>query len=240
MKSKQLSRPITIAIDGYSSCGKSTLAKYIAQHFNIMYIDSGAMYRAVAYYFLTHGIDLADNEAVERALCLVDIAFDTVDNSPITCLNGQNVEDQIRSLEVSSIVSLVAAMPPVRKLLVNCQRKMAGSKSIVMDGRDIGTVVFPHADVKLFLTARHDVRVERRFNELMAKGKIVDRASISKNLEERDHIDSSREDSPLIQAEDAILIDNSDWTLLEQQAKVLDIIYRILSTKMPIHQLEKN
>ena len=214
--------PINIAIDGYSSCGKSTLAKDLAKALNYTYIDSGAMYRAVTLYILNN--DLVKGEEifdVKKALANINIQFKFENELNITYLNGVNVEQAIRGMHVSENVSVVAAIPEVRRKLVEHQQGLGSSKSVVMDGRDIGTVVFPDAELKIFVTADIEVRTKRRFEELTSQGVEVSYDEIKDNLHERDLIDSTREDSPLYQAEDAILIDNTYLSKEEQFNKVL-------------------
>ncbi len=203
----------TIAIDGYSACGKSTLARAMANALGYRYIDTGAMYRMVTLHFQRLGVDLADDEAVAHALEGVHLDF--VPGSNRALLNGEDVEDEIRSMAVSSFVSPVAAVSAVRRSIVPLQQKMGANGAIVMDGRDIGTVVFPGADLKLFVTADLETRTDRRLSELLAAGKSPSRAEVAANLLERDHIDSTRADSPLKQAADAIVLDNSQWSLPE-------------------------
>jgi CMP/dCMP kinase len=216
LKSKE---PLIIAIDGYSSCGKSTLAKQIAKELHYVFVDSGAMYRAVTLYFLENSIDIEDEKAILVALDHVNVTFRNIDGTNTTFLNGRNVETEIRSLKVSHLVSEVAAISAVRKKMVALQRQMSGSQGLVMDGRDIGTVVFPHAHIKFFITADPIVRAQRRFNELLAKNKKSDLHEVISNLEHRDKIDTEREDSPLKMAEDAILLDNTHFNI-EQQYEV--------------------
>lgn len=206
---------ITIAIDGYSACGKSTLAKAIAAELGYRFVDTGAMYRAVTLFFIRQNVDLKDPKAVQGALEKININFENVAGANHTFLNGEDVELEIRGMQVGELVSPVATISAVRRYIVPQQRRMGLDGGIVMDGRDIGTVVFPQADLKIFVIARMDVRVERRFNELAAQGKTVSRLEVQKNLEERDHIDSTRQDSPLVQAEDAILLDNSALSFQE-------------------------
>ncbi len=208
---------IVIAIDGYSSCGKSTLAKQLAKHLDIMYIDSGAMYRAVTLYFQQQDIDINDVHDVEVALENIHIAFKYIDDLNTTFLNGIDVEYEIRSLAVSQFVSEVAAIPTVRKKMVALQRDLAGKQSVVMDGRDIGTVVFPNADAKFFLTADPEVRAQRRYEELKAKNEEnISLEDVLINLRHRDEIDTTRSDSPLRKADDAILIDNTHLSKTQQ------------------------
>ncbi len=201
----------TIAIDGYSACGKSTLARALARRLGYSYIDTGAMYRAVTLYFQRNSIDPRDREAVLRAIPDIQIDFRPEDNHVL--LNGENVERQIRGLGVSQMVSPVAALSEVRRAMVNQQRQMGEEGGVILDGRDIGTVVFPDADLKLFVTADQDTRIDRRLSELISAGREVSREEVAKNLSERDYIDSHREDSPLKQADDAILLDNTDLNL---------------------------
>lgn len=215
---------ITIAIDGYSSCGKSTLAKDLAAQLGYGYVDSGATYRAVTLYFIEHQIDINDNAQVGNALQQIKIEFKNMDGVNVTFLNGKNVEDEIRKMYVSERVSPVAAISAVRRAMVQQQQAMGAAKGIVMDGRDIGTVVFPNAALKIFLTADPSVRAQRRLDELVAKGQDVHLRDIQLNLTERDRIDSSRTDSPLRQADDAVLIDNTNLSKREQMAMVLALV----------------
>lgn len=205
---------IIIAIDGYSSCGKSTLAKSLAARLRYTYIDSGAMYRAVTLHFLRQGTGLEDSEKVKAVLSGINIRFDQQNH---TLLNGEDVEKDIRKMEVSNYVSEVAAIPEVRRAMVQQQQEMGADKGIVMDGRDIGTVVFPRAELKIFLTADPEVRAQRRYQELREKGQANSLQEVKHNLEHRDHIDSTREDSPLRQAADAVIIDN---TLLDRSEQL--------------------
>jgi len=220
-------KKITIAIDGHSSCGKSTMAKNLAREVGYIYVDTGAMYRSVTLYALRHGLFEADGSvntaALEREMGNIHIAFrlNAETGLPDTWLNGECVEREIRSLEVSSHVSPIAAIGFVRHALVAQQQQMGKDKGVVMDGRDIGTVVFPDAELKIFVTASAEVRARRRYDELKAKGMEADYADILKNVEERDYIDSHREESPLVQAPDAILLDNSAMTIAEQQQWLL-------------------
>ena len=213
---------IIIAIDGHSSCGKSTLAKELAKALNYAYVDSGAMYRAVSLYFDQHNIDLSNKEQVANALTKITISFSNVNGKNTTFLNGANVENQIRSLAISNMVSEVAEISAVRKKMVDEQQNLGKDKGIVMDGRDIGSVVFPQAKLKLFVTADVKIRGIRRYEELLNKGFTVSLEEILDNLTKRDFIDSNREDSPLMQAEDAILLDNSHLSKEEQLKKVLN------------------
>lgn len=216
-------KKIVIAIDGFSSCGKSTMAKDLAKEIGYIYVDTGAMYRSVTLYAMHHGMFGADNSidtaALEKAMPQIKISFrlNAETGRPDTYLNGQLVEKDIRTMEVSSRVSPIAALPFVRKALVEQQQAMGKEKGIVMDGRDIGTVVFPDAELKVFVTASAEVRAQRRFNELKAKGMPADLQNILKNVQERDYIDSHREVSPLRKADDAVELDNSNMTIAEQK-----------------------
>lgn len=210
-----------IAIDGYSSCGKSTLAKSLSKVLNYSYVDTGAMYRAVTLYLIRQKIELSDLDSVRAVLTNIKIHFERIDGKNTTFLNDENVEAEIRKMYVSDLVSPVAAISAVRRKLVQQQQEMGKQKAIILDGRDIGTVVFPDAELKIFLTASPAERARRRYQELIAKGQEVSLEEISKNLQERDRIDSSREDSPLKQAEDAVLIDNTNLNQAEQLAMAL-------------------
>ena len=215
-------KKITIAIDGYSSCGKSTMAKDLAREVGYIYIDSGAMYRAVTLYCLENGLftpDGIDTEKLEAMMPNIRISFQLNPETqrPMTYLNGENVEERIRTMEVSTRVSPVAAIPFVREALVKQQQEMGQAKGIVMDGRDIGTVVFPDAELKIFVVASAEIRAQRRYDELKAKGQEASYEEILANVKERDYIDQNREVSPLRQAEDALLLDNSNLTIEEQK-----------------------
>jgi len=216
-------KKITIAIDGFSGCGKSSTAKQVAQKLGYRYIDSGAMYRAVTYYFLEHYINSSNPADVEKALKKIDISFHFNEKLQLseTYLNGTNVEAFIRNMRVTQHVSEVSAIPAVRIDLVNQQRKLGKKSGIVMDGRDIGTNVFPDAELKIFMTANTMIRAERRQKELLAKGQLVDLSTIEENLRKRDQIDAGRAENPLKKAEDAYEIDTSYLTLDEQIEKVL-------------------
>jgi len=216
-------RKIIIAIDGYSSCGKSTLATALAKRLHYLHIDSGAMYRAVTLYFMRHQINIHDRQDVKDALEKISIFLSFDNDSQTTWLNHENVEAAIRAPEVNSWVSPVSTLTAVRKEMVAQQRRMGQDKGLVMDGRDIGTVVFPEAELKLFLIADLEVRVERRWLELQEKGISIQREEVKANLLERDHIDSTREDSPLRQADNATVIDTSYLTPKEQ----LQIAYEL-------------
>jgi cytidylate kinase len=211
-------KKIIITIDGWSSCGKSTLAKQLAAKLKYTYIDSGAMYRAVTLYFLRNHVDWTDPKAVVRALGEIHIEFSHNENTKLSeiVLNGENVEYLIRDLVVAEKVSEVAAVKEVRAYAVKQQQAMGKKKAIVMDGRDIGTVVFPSAELKIFMTADNAVRVERRFRELYEKNPNITIEEVKNNLEMRDYIDSHREISPLRKAKDAIVLDNSNITTQEQ------------------------
>ena len=215
-------KKITIAIDGYSSCGKSTMAKDLAREVGYIYIDSGAMYRAVTLYCLENQLfteEGIDTIRLEAAMPGIQISFQLNPETgrPMTFLNGTNVEDRIRTMEVSNHVSPVAALPFVREALVKLQQEMGKEKGIVMDGRDIGTAVFPDAELKIFVTASAEIRAQRRYDELQAKGQEASFDEILANVKERDYIDQNREVSPLRQADDALLLDNSNLTIEEQK-----------------------
>lgn len=218
---------IIIAIDGHSSCGKSTMAKALAQQVGYIYVDSGAMYRAVTLFALREQLFNADGsvqaEALQARMPEVKVHFklDSATNLPVTYLNEERVEDEIRTLEVSQHVSPIAALPFVREAMTAAQQAMGEEKGIVMDGRDIGTAVFPYAELKIFVTASAEVRAQRRFDELQAKGLPASYEDILKNVQERDYIDSHREVSPLRQAEDALVLDNSHLTREEQNQWLL-------------------
>lgn len=215
-------KKITIAIDGHSSCGKSTMAKDLARRIGYVYIDTGAMYRAVTLFAMRH--NLIANGRVDAAKLQeemgnihISLRLNPETQRPDTYLNGECVEREIRTMEVSRHVSLIAALPFVRSAMVEMQREMGKEKGVVMDGRDIGTVVFPHAELKIFVTASAEVRAQRRYDELTAKGEKCNYEEIQENVKERDHIDSTRETSPLRQAEDAIVLDNTHMTIPEQE-----------------------
>ncbi len=223
---------IVIAIDGHSSCGKSTVARELARKLNYIFIDSGAMYRAVTLYALRNHIvenGIVDREKLKADLSKIKVYFrmnsQTQHND--IWLNGENIEDEIRLLEVSQNVSPVAAVAEVRQLLVTLQHEMGIEKGIVMDGRDIGTVVFPEAELKIFMTALPDVRAQRRFDELTAKGETVSYEQIRANIVERDRYDETRDESPLRRATDAVLLDNSYMTREEQLDWVMNLIPKI-------------
>ncbi len=211
-------------MDGFASCGKSTLAKGIAKALNYAYIDTGAMYRAVTLYCIENEVDITDNDAIQSALDAIDIRFKTIAGKNTAFLNGKDVEEDIRKMAVNKRVSEVAAISLVRREMVRQQQEMGKEKGVILDGRDIGTVVFPDAELKLFMTANIKVRTQRRLLELQAKGQTVSPKEIAENLQHRDHIDSTRADSPLKQADDAIVIDNSNITESEQLAMCLALV----------------
>lgn len=219
-----------IAIDGHSACGKSTLAKDIARSLNFIYIDSGAMYRAVTLFLLEHKVNLSQLPQIELQLNHMVIEFLPGDQ-PKILLNQHDVTESIRSPFVSEWVSEVAAISSVRKKLVQLQREISRNKSVVMDGRDIGSVVFPYADVKFFLTADLDTRASRRFDELKSKGILQEINEIKENLKKRDHIDSTRKDSPLIKSPDAYVLDNSKLNREEQTKLALNIVQKAILKK---------
>ncbi|RLD63761.1 MAG: (d)CMP kinase [Bacteroidetes bacterium] len=218
-----------IAIDGFSSCGKSTVAKDLAKKLNYLYIDSGAMYRAVTLFCLRNNIINENNIDEEKLKSLINnikisFRYNTKTGQPETYLNGNNVEDEIRNVEVSENVSSISKIKFVRENLVKQQQELGKNKAIVMDGRDIGTTVFPNADLKIFMTADVDVRAQRRFKELSEKGQNVSIEEIRNNIKNRDYLDQNREISPLKKADDAIILDNSHLTKEEQLAWILDKI----------------
>ncbi|MFY8091686.1 MAG: (d)CMP kinase [Chitinophagaceae bacterium] len=223
-------RKIIIAIDGFSSCGKSTLAKQLANKLQYVFVDTGAMYRAITLYFLKHAVDVENDDSINKALSQIKVGFVFVasTNKSHVTLNGIDVEQQIRGMEVSNYVSIVAALHQVRTFAVAQQQEMGKEKGIVMDGRDIGTTVFPNAELKIFVTASEEVRVERRYKELISNQETVSKADIQKNLKERDFIDSTRAVSPLKQAADAIVLDNSNLSREEQLDLVLSWVNELL------------
>lgn len=216
-------KKVIITIDGYSSCGKSTLAKQLAGELDYVYIDSGAMYRAITLYFIQNRVDWNNTDEVNEALDNISLEFvyNPITNSSEMNLNGENVENMIREMLVAEKVSEVAAVKEVREFAVAQQRQMGEQRGIVMDGRDIGTTVFPHAELKIFMTADTAIRVERRFKELYTKNKNITLHEIKENLELRDYIDTNREISPLRKAEDAIILDNSQLNPDEQLRLVM-------------------
>ena len=224
---------IIVAIDGHSSCGKSTMAKELAREVGYVYVDTGAMYRAVTLFALDNGLFAEDGEVAVETLnhrmneVQVGFVLDTETNLPLVTLNGVIVEDRIRGMAVSEKVSLIAALPFVREAMTKQQQLMGKEKGLVMDGRDIGTVVFPKAELKIFVTASPEVRAERRFKELKAKNMTVDFNEILNNVKERDYIDSHRETAPLRQAPDALLLDNSQLTREEQRLWLLEQFHKV-------------
>ncbi len=219
-----------IAIDGYSSCGKSTLAKALAKKLGFIYIDSGAMYRAITLYFLRNNVDFENHDAVVDALQHIELNFHSKDYESHITLNGEEVSDEIRLMPVSEAVSPVSAIKEVRKEMVKQQQRMGKSKNIVMDGRDIGTAVFPDAQVKFFMTADPKIRAERRYNEMLAKGDTtITLEEVFENIAHRDYADTTREESPLTRAEDAIILDNTDITEEEQLAFALEKVEPFLN-----------
>lgn len=222
-------KKITIAIDGHSSTGKSTLAKQLAKYLGYVYVDTGAMYRAVTYYAMKNNLiskDFFNKKALIQELNTIDIKF--VFNAGLgfaeVYLNEVNIENEIRKIEVSNFVSQIAEVSEVRVKLVEQQKEFGKNKAVVMDGRDIGTVVFPDAELKLFMTASAEIRAKRRFSELIDKGDVVSYEEVYKNVVDRDRIDSNRKDSPLFKAQDAVEIDNSELTKEEQFEKVLNLV----------------
>lgn len=212
---------LTIAIDGFSSCGKSTLARDVAAELGYVYVDSGAMYRAVTLHFLRHGVAVDDADAVARALDTLELAFVSEGTHQGVLLGGEVVESELRTMAVNELVSPVATLSSVRRELVSQQQQIGAAGGIVMDGRDIGTVVFPEAGLKLFVTADPQVRAARRYAELERLGRPTPLERVADNLAERDRIDSTREDSPLRQAADAVVVDNSNLSPGEQAAMVI-------------------
>ena len=227
-------KKITIAIDGFSSCGKSTMAKSLAKEIGYIYIDSGAMYRAVTLYCIENGL-IEDGEMrteiLKEDLTRINISFkiNAETGQPDTYLNAENVENKIRTMLVSSMVSQVSALDFVRSAMVEQQQKMGKEKGIVMDGRDIGTTVFPDAELKIFVTASAEVRAQRRFDELKSKGQEASYDEILHNVKQRDYLDQNREVSPLRQASDAILLDNSTLTIEEQKAWLINQFNRVVN-----------
>jgi cytidylate kinase len=227
---------LIIAVDGHSSCGKSTLAKDLAKHFQYKYIDTGAMYRAVTLFALNEGIiqdekidELELKNAFDKKKIRIEFNYNKQNESSETILNDVHVDDKIRGLEVSNYVSPIAQIPFVRHELVRLQREMGKEGGIVMDGRDIGTNVFPNADLKIFLTADAEIRAERRFKELIEKNKNLTFEDVLRNVKERDYIDSNRKTNPLRKADDAILIDNSSMSISEQTNIAINLVNKILN-----------
>lgn len=226
-------RKITIAIDGYSSCGKSTMAKQLAKKLGYIYVDTGAMYRSVTLYALRKGFFTADGavdaDALKAEMDNISITFkvNAQTGQPDAYLNGELVEGEIRTLEVSNHVSPIAALPFVREAMVAIQRGMGLAKGVVMDGRDIGTTVFPDAELKIFVTASPEVRAQRRYDELKAKGADADYDAVLRNVQERDYIDTHREVSPLRKADDAVVLDNSEMTIAQQDQWLMEEYHRV-------------
>ena len=223
-------KKIVIAVDGYSACGKSSTAKEVASRLGYVYIDSGAMYRAVTLCFLRNYINLTNPKDIEKALGQIEISFVPNTGTGIneTYLNGLNVEEEIRGMDVSGKVSEVSAIPKVRKAMVEQQRKLGKNKAVVMDGRDIGTFVFPEADLKVFMKADFDVRAARRQQELLERGVMIGFDEVKKNLQHRDTIDTTREESPLRKADDAYVIDTTKLTMEEQIGQIVRLAKKII------------
>jgi len=236
-------KKINIAIDGYSSCGKSTIAKALAKEFNYIYIDTGAMYRAMTLHAINRGY-VTDGELNEEALIKdLDNVYITFQYNPSnyqseTCLNGTIVEKEIRQMAVSKHVSPVSTLKPVREKLVKLQKRLAENKGVVMDGRDIGTVVMPNADLKIFMVASPEVRIKRRYDELISKGVAVSKAEVTRNITERDRIDSSRKIDPLRQATDAIVLDNSQLSLDEQFEFIIKKVQELTENGATLENVE--
>ena len=228
-------KKITIAVDGFSSCGKSTMAKDLAKKIGYIYIDSGAMYRAVTLYAIENDLikdGKPQSEELIKRLPEIEIRFvlNKETGNPEVTLNGVNVEKKIRTMEVSNLVSPVAAIPQVRHAMVEQQQKLGAEKGIIMDGRDIGTTVFPDAELKIFVTASPEVRANRRVAELLAKGDNVTFEEVLENVKSRDEIDQNREESPLRKADDALLLDNSDMTIKEQDEWLMNEFNRVVNS----------
>jgi cytidylate kinase len=227
-----LTKKINIAIDGYSSCGKGTLAKVLAKSLNYIFIDTGAMYRAVTFALIRKGIGLDNLIELEKLLPSLSITFKHIpeDDFYHTFLNGEDIENEIRNMEVSNMVSPVSKIQIVRDFLVKQQQEIGLHKGVVMDGRDIGTVVFPNAELKIFMTAKAEIRAHRRLKELRANGNLViSYEEVLKNLNDRDYSDSNRANSPLLKAEDALVIDNSELSKAEQNELALEMAYKAIS-----------
>lgn len=229
-------KKITIAVDGFSSCGKSTMAKDLAREVGYIYIDSGAMYRAVTLYSIENGIfndDVIDTDRLRKEIDNIHISFrlNPQTGRPDTYLNGVNVENKIRTMEVSSKVSPISTLDFVREKMVEQQQAMGQEKGIIMDGRDIGTTVFPDAELKIFVTATPEIRAKRRYDELKAKGQEAGFDEILENVKQRDYIDQNREVSPLRKADDALLLDNTELTVEEQKKWLLEQFNKITDTK---------
>ncbi len=224
-----MSKNIVVAIDGYSSCGKSTLAKALAKKLHFIYVDSGAMYRAVTLYFLRNNVDQSDISQVTEALKNIHLNFHSRDYETHITLNDEEVSEEIRQMPVSDNVSAVSAIHDVRVEMVKQQQRMGKSKNIVMDGRDIGTAVFPHADIKIFMTADPKVRAERRYKEMIGKNPNITLEEVFKNIANRDYQDTTRKESPLVRADDAIILDNTDLTPQQQLDFALDRIHPLIT-----------
>ena len=236
---------ITIAIDGYSSCGKSTLAKALAQKLHYHYIDTGAMYRSVTLYCLRNNIisnSIIDNEALSNSLDKITVSFiyNTETKTSEVFLNDEHVEREIRTMEVANNVSAISSIKEVRSKMVAIQRQMGQNKGVIMDGRDIGSHVFPYAELKLFMTADENIRTQRRLDELSSKGEYHTFEDVKQNLKKRDFDDTTRKENPLIQAEDAIVLDNTDITKEEQLDFVIKLINDLLLTKDEFKSIEKS
>ena len=223
-----MSKNIVVAIDGYSSCGKSTLAKALAKKLHFVYVDSGAMYRAVTLYFLRNLVDITSEKAVAEALENIHLDFHARDYETHITLNGEEVSNEIRDMKISEMVSPVSALKKVRTEMVNQQQRMGKTANIVMDGRDIGTTVFPEASLKIFMTADPKVRAERRYKEMIAKGDLISLEEVFENLAHRDFLDTTRIESPLKRAEDAIILDNTELTPEEQLSFALSQVQPFL------------
>jgi len=223
-----MSKNIVVAIDGYSSCGKSTLAKALAKKLHFVYVDSGAMYRAVTLYFLRNLVDITSEKAVAEALVNIHLDFHARDYETHITLNGEEVSNEIREMKISEMVSPVSALKKVRTEMVNQQQRMGKTANIVMDGRDIGTTVFPEASLKIFMTADPKVRAERRYKEMIAKGDLISLEEVFENLAHRDFLDTTRTESPLKRAEDAIILDNTELTPEEQLSFALSQVQPFL------------
>ncbi len=223
-----MSKNIVVAIDGYSSCGKSTLAKALAKNLHFVYVDSGAMYRAVTLYFLRNLVDITSQEAVTEALENIHLDFHARDYETHITLNGEEVSNEIRDMKISEMVSPVSALKKVRTEMVKQQQRMGKTANIVMDGRDIGTTVFPDASLKIFMTADPKVRAERRYKEMIAKGDSISLEEVFENLAHRDFLDTTRTESPLKRAEDAIILDNTELTPNEQLGFALNQVQPFL------------
>jgi CMP/dCMP kinase len=223
-----MSKNIVVAIDGYSSCGKSTLAKALAKKLHFVYVDSGAMYRAVTLYFLRNLVDITSEKAVAEALENIHLDFHARDYETHITLNGEEVSNEIRDMKISEMVSPVSALKKVRTEMVKQQQRMGKTANIVMDGRDIGTTVFPEASLKIFMTADPKVRAERRYKEMIAKGDLISLEEVFENLAHRDFLDTTRTESPLKRAEDAIILDNTELTPEEQLSFALSQVQPFL------------